>query len=117
MFFGGTAEAGCKLCGAGSGSVGGSDGLQAGNRVIAPLLQMAGLVCGPGADPMQPPGNEGWGSRQTALNLDWSYRIKKDLGETGKLKWRSEEERTRFKESQRQKYHAYDAFIRRRGHA
>jgi hypothetical protein len=57
---------------------------------------------------------EGWGSPETAAQLDWSYRIKKDLGETKKLRWRSEEERARFEESQKQKYQAYDAFIRTR---
>lgn len=54
---------------------------------------------------------EGWGSPETALNLDWSYRIKKDLGETKKLRWRSEEERTRFESTEGQKYAAWDAFI------
>ena len=29
---------------------------------------------------------EGWGSPETAAQLDWSYRIRKDLGETGKLR-------------------------------
>jgi hypothetical protein len=57
---------------------------------------------------------EGWGSPETAAQLDWPYRIKKDLGETEKLRWRSEEQRARFEESQRQKYQAYDAFIRGR---
>lgn len=54
---------------------------------------------------------EGWGSPETALNLDWSYRIKKDLGETMKLRWRSEEERARFEATEKQKYVAWDAFI------
>ena len=54
---------------------------------------------------------EGWGSPQTALNLDWSYRIKKDLGETKKPRWRSEEERARFETEEKQKYAAWDAFI------
>ena len=54
---------------------------------------------------------EGWGSPETALNLDWSYRIKKDLGETKKLRWRSDEERARFEATERQKYAAWDAFI------
>jgi hypothetical protein len=57
---------------------------------------------------------EGWGSTESAAQLDWSFRIKKDLGETKKLRWRSEEERARFEESQKQKYQAYDAFIRGR---
>jgi len=54
---------------------------------------------------------EGWGSPETALNLDWSYRIKKDLGETMKLRWRSEEERARFEATEKQKYAAWDAFV------
>ena len=56
---------------------------------------------------------EGWGSPESAAQLDWSYRIKKDLGETKKLRWRSEVERTRFEAAEREKYQAYDAFIRR----
>jgi len=54
---------------------------------------------------------EGWGSPKTALNLDWSYRIQKDLGETKKLRWRSEEERAKFEATEKQKYAAWDAFI------
>lgn len=54
---------------------------------------------------------EGWGSPEKALQLDWSYRIKKDLGETKKLRWRSEEERIRFEAGEKQKYAAWDAFI------
>jgi hypothetical protein len=60
---------------------------------------------------------EGWGNHDTALNLDWSYRIKKDLGETRRLKWRSEDERIRFETMERQKYAAWDAFISGRKHA
>src|SRR5580693_1024174 len=56
---------------------------------------------------------EGWGSPEKAAGLDWSYRIKKDLGEVKKLKWRSEEERNSFEASQNQNYEAYDALIRR----
>lgn len=58
---------------------------------------------------------EGWGSPETAAQLDWAYRIKKDLGEAGKLRWRSEEERARFEELQKQRYQAYDFLIRGRG--
>jgi len=54
---------------------------------------------------------EGWGSPETARNLDWSYRIKKDLGETRKLKWRSEAERVKFETAERQKHASWDAFI------
>ena len=60
---------------------------------------------------------EGWGSPAAAASLDWSYRIKKDLGETKKLRWRSEDERTRFESAERQKYAAWDAFISGRRHA
>jgi hypothetical protein len=54
---------------------------------------------------------EGWGSSDTVLSLDWSYRIKKDLGETKKLKWRSNEEHIKFEATERLKYAAWDAFI------
>jgi hypothetical protein len=59
---------------------------------------------------------EGWGSPEAAAQLDWSYRIRKDLGETRKLRWRSEEERKLFEAAERQKYDAWDAFIRGRRH-
>jgi hypothetical protein len=55
---------------------------------------------------------EAWGSPEVAEKLDWSYRVKKDLGESGKLRWRSEEERERFLTAERQKYAAWDRFIR-----
>ena len=61
--------------------------------------------------------SEGWGSPQTALNLDWPYRIQKDLGETKKLRWRSEEERAKFEAIEKQKYAAWDTFISGRRHA
>ena len=54
---------------------------------------------------------EGWGSPESAAQLDWSYRIKKDLGETKKLRWRSDEERARFEVTERQKYAAWDVLI------
>jgi hypothetical protein len=54
---------------------------------------------------------EGWGSPELAAQLDWSYRIKKDLGETKKLRWRSDEERAKFEATEGQKYAAWDAFI------
>jgi hypothetical protein len=60
---------------------------------------------------------EGWGSPQTALNLDWSYRIKKDFGETKRLRWRSEEEGAKFEATEKQKHAAWDAFIKGRRHA
>ena len=55
---------------------------------------------------------QGWGGPETAMNLDWLYRIKKDLGETRKLKWRVEEERIKFETAERQKYAAWDAFTK-----
>jgi hypothetical protein len=60
---------------------------------------------------------EGWGSQETALNLDWSYRIKKDLGETKKLRWRSKEERVKFETAERQKYADWNAFINTKNRA
>ena len=59
---------------------------------------------------------EGWGSPETAEELDWSYRIRKDWGETGRLRWRSEEERKWFETAERQKYDAWDAYIQGRRH-
>src|SRR5882724_2637326 len=44
---------------------------------------------------------EGWGSKEMALKLDWSYRIRKDFGETKKLRWRSDEERKKFDATER----------------
>ena len=57
---------------------------------------------------------EGWGSPEAAAKMDWIYRIKKDLGETKKSRWRSEEERTLFETGERQKYAEWDAIIRGR---
>jgi hypothetical protein len=59
---------------------------------------------------------KGWGSPEIAAQLDWSYRIKKDLGETKKLRWRSEEDRKQFEATEKQKYAEWDAFIRGRKH-
>jgi hypothetical protein len=53
---------------------------------------------------------EGWGSPASAAKLDWTYRVKKDLGK--KLRWRSEAERERFRADQEQRQSAYDAFIK-----
>ena len=55
---------------------------------------------------------EGWGSPEIAAQTDWPYRIRKDLGETRKLKWRSEVEREKFEAAQKQKYAEWDAIIR-----
>lgn len=54
---------------------------------------------------------EGWGSPESAAKLDWGYRIKKDLGEGKKLRWRSEDERITFETREKQKYAAWDALI------
>ena len=55
---------------------------------------------------------EGWGSREVAESLDWNYRIRKDLGETGKLPWRSEADREEFLSRENRKYKEWDALIR-----
>ena len=57
---------------------------------------------------------EGWGSPEKAEQLDWTYRIKKDLGVDRKLRWRSEEERLGFEAAEKQKHQAYEFFISRR---
>ncbi len=54
---------------------------------------------------------EGWGSPEKAAQLDWSYRIKKDLGE--RLSWKSDAERETFRREQEEHYKAYDLLIRR----
>jgi hypothetical protein len=54
---------------------------------------------------------EGWGSPEKAAQLDWSYRIKKDLGE--RLPWKSDAERESFRRVQEDRYKAYDFLIRR----
>jgi hypothetical protein len=60
---------------------------------------------------------QGWGNLESAKELNWEYRIKKDLGETEKLKWRSEEERKKFEAAERQSHADWDAFFngRKRG--
>jgi hypothetical protein len=55
---------------------------------------------------------EGWGNPETAARLDWSYRIRKDLGEARKLPWRSQENREKFEAAERRKYREWDAIIR-----
>ena len=59
---------------------------------------------------------EGWGSPEAAANLDWSFRIKKDLGEAKKLRWRSEDDRILFEAGEKQKYADWNAIISRRTH-
>jgi hypothetical protein len=56
---------------------------------------------------------EDHGGPDKAGQLDWDYRIKKDLGEGRKWRWRSEEERVRFEAAEKQKYQAYDFLISR----
>ncbi len=53
---------------------------------------------------------EGWGTPETAMQLEWSYRVKKDLGE--KLRWRSDEEHEKFLGDQEKRFSAYEAQIR-----
>ena len=53
---------------------------------------------------------EGWGSPEKAVNLDWAYRVRKDLG--AKLRWRSDAERKRFQSDQQERFKAYDALIK-----
>ena len=52
-----------------------------------------------------------WGSPEIAAQTDWPYRIRKDLGETRKLKWRSEAEREKFEAAQKKKYAEWDIII------
>jgi hypothetical protein len=55
---------------------------------------------------------EGWGSQEKAAALDWTYRIRKDLG--AKLQWRSEVDHRKFDEAQHQNHQAYEFLIRGR---
>ena len=55
---------------------------------------------------------EGWGSPEIAAQTNWSYRIRKDFGETRKLKWRSEAVREKFEAEEKKKYAEWDAIIR-----
>jgi len=57
---------------------------------------------------------EGWGSPESAAKLDWSYRIRKDLGD--KLKWKSDADREAFRKQQEDAYKAYDFLIKRPNH-
>jgi hypothetical protein len=52
---------------------------------------------------------EGWGTPETAANINWTYRVRKHLGKT--LKWRSEEVRQEFEAMQKQKVKAYELLI------
>lgn len=57
---------------------------------------------------------EGWGSPETAAQLDWTYRVKKDLGIERKFPWRSENERLSFEAAEKQKHQAYEFLISKR---
>ena len=57
---------------------------------------------------------EGWGSPETAAQLDWAYHIKKDLGVGRKFPWRSEEERLNFQAAEKQRHQAYEFLISKR---
>jgi hypothetical protein len=55
---------------------------------------------------------EGWGDKETVARIDWGHRIRKDLGETRRLPWRSQAEREKFEAGETQKYREWDAIIR-----
>jgi hypothetical protein len=54
---------------------------------------------------------EGWGSPENAARLDWTYRIKKDLGVDKKVRWRSDDEHISFEAAEKQKHQAYEAHV------
>ena len=54
---------------------------------------------------------EGWGSPEKAAQLDWAYRIRKDLGIGRKFPWRSEDERISFQAAEKQRQQAYELLI------
>lgn len=54
---------------------------------------------------------EDWGGPENAAKLDWAYRIKKDLGE--RLRWRSADEREKFRRQLEDQYKSYEFHIRR----
>src|SRR5262245_54468580 len=53
---------------------------------------------------------EGKGGLEAARSLNWSYRVKKDLGD--KFKWRSEAEREEFACDRQSSVDAYEEYIR-----
>lgn len=55
---------------------------------------------------------EGWGTPESAAQINWSYRVKKHLGRKG-VRWRSEAERMRFEEDLRDAHRAYEFLISR----
>ena len=52
---------------------------------------------------------EGWGSPETAAQLNWSHQIRKDLGR--KAAWKSEAERTSFFGAQEQWQKDYNSIF------
>ena len=54
---------------------------------------------------------EGWGSPEKAARLDWSYRVRKDLGD--RLRWKSDTDRDAFRRQQEDNYRAYEFLIKR----
>jgi hypothetical protein len=57
---------------------------------------------------------EGWGSPEKAAQLDWTYRIQKDLGVGRKFPWRSDAERLSFEAAEKQRHQAYEFLISKR---
>jgi hypothetical protein len=55
---------------------------------------------------------EGWGTPESVPSLDWSYRVRKDLGM--ELKWRSENDRAGFERLRKLRTDAYEVYIERR---
>jgi hypothetical protein len=53
----------------------------------------------------------GWGASEKAEALDWSYRVKKDLGD--KLRWKSEAEREAFRRDEEERYKTYEILVQR----
>ncbi|MCC6354232.1 MAG: hypothetical protein IT577_10120 [Verrucomicrobiae bacterium] len=54
--------------------------------------------------------SEGWGG-QGAANLDWVYRVKKELGK--KMKWRSDVDRHEFESDTRLRHDRYEDLVRK----
>jgi hypothetical protein len=57
---------------------------------------------------------DGWGSPEKAAHLDWTFRVKKDLGVDRKLRWLSEDERLGFEAAEKQKHQVYEFLISKR---
>jgi hypothetical protein len=52
---------------------------------------------------------EGWGSPELAKNLDWAYRVKKDLG--SELNWRSPSVKQQFENEEKQRFESIDKLV------